>query len=108
MGVGDQEGAKDGVHDRVEGASGEGSDGEGDQTDADGAVRMLVISESLEDCSCVAALGGDVPLECPVVASLRGVRAGDGNGVVHYHGGSVCGPIDMVTPNPSLISLESL
>lgn len=47
MGVGDQEGAKDGVHDRVEGASGEGSDGEGDQTDADGAVRMLVISESL-------------------------------------------------------------
>lgn len=37
VGVGDQERAEDGIHDRVEGASGEGSDGEGNQTDADGA-----------------------------------------------------------------------
>lgn len=36
VGVSDQEGAEDGVHDRVEGAGGEGSDREGDQTDAYG------------------------------------------------------------------------
>lgn len=56
MGVSDQEGAEDGVHDRVEGASGEGSDGEGDQTDADGAGSKLAISESRGDCSCIVAL----------------------------------------------------
>jgi hypothetical protein len=50
----------------------------------------------------------NVPLEGPVVASLRGVRAGDGNGVVHYHGGSVCSPMEMTTSDPSLISLEIL
>jgi hypothetical protein len=37
VGVGDQEGAENGVHDGVEGTGGEGSDAEGDQTDADGA-----------------------------------------------------------------------
>lgn len=33
--VGDNQRAQDGVHDGVEGASGEGSEGERDQTDAD-------------------------------------------------------------------------
>lgn len=35
MRVGDNQRAKDGVHDGVEGASGEGSEGERDQADAD-------------------------------------------------------------------------
>lgn len=35
VGVGNQEGAQDGVHDGVERAGGEGSNGEGDQTNAD-------------------------------------------------------------------------
>lgn len=33
--VGDEESAKNGVHDRVEGAGGEGSNAERDQTDTD-------------------------------------------------------------------------
>jgi len=37
VGVGDQESAENGVHDGVEGAGGEGSDAEGDQTDTDSA-----------------------------------------------------------------------
>lgn len=31
----------------------------------------------------------DEPLESPVVATLGGVRLGDGNGVIHYCGGLV-------------------
>lgn len=40
VGVGNQEGAEDGVHDGVEGAGGEGSDADGDQTDTDGSVDI--------------------------------------------------------------------
>jgi hypothetical protein len=36
--VGDNQSAQDGVHDGVEGASGEGSDGEGNEADADQSV----------------------------------------------------------------------
>lgn len=38
MRVGNDERAQDGVHDGVEGASGEGSDGEGDEADGDQSV----------------------------------------------------------------------
>lgn len=40
--VGDQEGAEDGVHDGVERAGGEGSNGERDQTHADSPEETLV------------------------------------------------------------------
>lgn len=40
MGVGNQEGAEDGIHDGVEGAGGEGSDADGDQADADGSADI--------------------------------------------------------------------
>lgn len=42
VGVSNQEGAEDGVHDGVEGAGGEGSDAEGDEADADSSVGMKV------------------------------------------------------------------
>lgn len=42
VGVGDQEGAEDGVHDGVERAGGEGSNGERDQTHADSPEETLV------------------------------------------------------------------
>jgi hypothetical protein len=38
VGVGDNQRAQDGVHDGVEGAGGEGSDGERDEADTDGSV----------------------------------------------------------------------
>jgi hypothetical protein len=40
VGVGHQEGAENGVHDGVEGAGGEGSDTEGNETDADGSAKI--------------------------------------------------------------------
>lgn len=40
MGVGHQEGAENGVHDGVEGAGGEGSDSEGNETDADSSAKI--------------------------------------------------------------------
>lgn len=43
MGVGDQEGAEDGVHDGVERTGGEGSNGERDQTHADSPDRDVSI-----------------------------------------------------------------
>jgi hypothetical protein len=79
VGVSNQEGAEDGVHDGVEGAGGEGSDAEGDQADADSPVGMNVRLLSLEWSGFRAA-----PLESPVIATLHGVRARNGNGVVHY------------------------
>lgn len=41
MGVGDQEGAQNSVHDGVERAGGKGSDGERDQTDADSPGKVI-------------------------------------------------------------------
>jgi hypothetical protein len=38
VGVGDDQRAQDGVHDGVEGAGGEGSDGERDEADTDGSI----------------------------------------------------------------------
>lgn len=42
VGVSNQEGAEDGIHDGIEGAGGEGSDAKGDQADADSSVSMNV------------------------------------------------------------------
>ena len=87
MGVGNQEGAENGVHDGVEGAGGEGSDTEGDETDADGSANIDQNCSFPDNRSIARKLGYDEPLESPVVATLGGVRLGDGNGVVHYRGG---------------------
>lgn len=42
MGVGNQEGAQDGIHDGVERAGGKGSNGKGNQTDGDSAGGLFV------------------------------------------------------------------
>lgn len=42
MGVSNQEGAEDGIHDGVEGAGGERSNAEGDQADADSSVDRTI------------------------------------------------------------------
>jgi hypothetical protein len=60
VGVEDQQGAEDRVHDGVQGAGSEGSDSQRDQSDRD---------ESLK---------------CPVVATLRRVRLGNRSRVVHW------------------------
>ena len=57
--VGDDQRAQDGVHDGVEGTSGERSEGERDQADADQSLKR------------------------PVVAALGGVGFGNGSRVVH-------------------------
>ena len=79
VGVSNQEGAEDGIHDGVEGAGGEGSDAEGDQADADSSVDKLISAHSRKWPGFRVE-----PLESPVVATLHGVRAGNGDGVVHY------------------------
>jgi hypothetical protein len=63
--VGDKQRAQDGVHDGVEGASGEGGEAERNQTDADKSLKR------------------------PVVAALGGVGCGNGSRVVHYRDRSI-------------------
>lgn len=58
VGVEEENAAEDGVESRVERASGEGSDGQGDEA------------------------GGEETLECPVVGSVGGVGIGNGSRVV--------------------------
>ena len=86
MGVSDQERAENGVHDRVEGAGSERSDGEGNQTDTHGAGTKLACQFPVFKVSALLHSGCDEPLEGPVVATLGGVRLGNGNGIVHYRG----------------------
>jgi hypothetical protein len=58
VGVEEEDTAEDGVESRVEGASSEGSDGQGDEA------------------------GGEETLEGPVVGTVGGVGLGDGSRVV--------------------------
>lgn len=79
VGVGNQECAEDSVHDGVERTGGERSDGQGDETDADGSKFVISKADILpSDCQVQ-----DEPLESPVVATLAGVRLGDLDRVIH-------------------------
>lgn len=90
--VGDNQRAQDGVHDGVEGASGEGSEGERDQADADQSEIDVSRGFSLRmpgaigrSCIHIVVRGREhKPLKRPVVAALRGVGFGNGSRVVHY------------------------
>lgn len=95
MGVGDDQRAQDGVHDGVEGAGGERSNGEGNEADGDQSVVDVSSSVSLgwtprsarkrverrTVFSC--AMVWYEPLKSPVVAAVGGVGFGDGGRVVH-------------------------
>lgn len=80
VGVENDERAEDCVHDRIKRASSEGGNGERDKTGGDGSVQSLV------RCPVRFMKPSFIytPFKGPVVASLRGVRGGDGSRVVHY------------------------
>lgn len=63
----DQERAESSVGNGVKGASGEGSDGQGDKTNADESVSMSMCRAELYH----GGVGLHAPLERPVIATVR-------------------------------------
>lgn len=93
MRVCDKQSAQDGIHDRVEGASGEGSEGERDQADADQSgidvsrffpPSLPGLPEGVAEVDIVVRKREHKPLKIPVIAALGRVGCGNGSGVIHY------------------------
>jgi hypothetical protein len=87
VGVEDQQGAEDRVHDGVQGAGSEGSDSQRDQSDRDesrSASASIVLIYTLHWVFIDQVPQAYAPLKCPVVATLRRVRLGNRSRVVHW------------------------
>lgn len=85
VGVSNQEGAENGVHDRVEGAGGEGSDGKGNQANADSSVGSSVST----------GLGRSVKISCRTSRTSSGSYPPWGGGRERERGRSLSKSIRM-------------